>query len=99
VDSARHPHGKSAAGLKKIIHAWGEAWRLMGRYPWAVFFSGSKKEMTFGSPSFFSTRKDFQMNSTIKSYLWFVGFMAVTKLVVAPVAKQLNVPIVSDLLA
>lgn len=39
------------------------------------------------------------MNSTVKSYLWFVGFMAVTKLVVAPVAKQLNVPIISDLLA
>jgi|DEB19_MinimDraft_2_1074335.scaffolds.fasta_scaffold00165_24 hypothetical protein len=39
------------------------------------------------------------MNSTVKSYIWFLGFMAVTKLVVAPVAKQLNVPIVSDLLA
>jgi hypothetical protein len=43
--------------------------------------------------------KDFQMNSTVKSYIWFLGFMAVTKLVVAPVAKQLNVPLVSDLLA
>jgi hypothetical protein len=39
------------------------------------------------------------MNSTVKSYIWFLGFMAVTKLVVAPVAKQLNVPLVSDLLA
>ena len=39
------------------------------------------------------------MNSTIKSYLWFVGFMAVTKMVVAPVAKQLNIPVVSDILA
>jgi hypothetical protein len=71
----------------------------MGRCPWAVFFSGSKKEPTFGAPSLFSTRKDFQMNSTVKSYIWFLGFMAVTKLVVAPVAKQLNVPLVSDLLA
>lgn len=39
------------------------------------------------------------MHSTVKSYLWFIGFMAVTKLVVAPVAKQLNVPIISDVLA
>lgn len=39
------------------------------------------------------------MNSTVKSYIWFLGFMAVTKMVVAPVAKQLNVPIISDLLA
>jgi hypothetical protein len=39
------------------------------------------------------------MNSTVKSYLWFIGFMAVTKLVVAPVAKQLNVPLISDVLA
>lgn len=39
------------------------------------------------------------MNSHIKSYLWFIGFMAVTKLVVAPVAKQLNIPLVSDVLA
>lgn len=39
------------------------------------------------------------MNQHIKSYLWFVGFLAVTKLVVAPVAKQLNIPLVSDVLA
>lgn len=39
------------------------------------------------------------MNSTVKSYLWFLGFMAVTKIVVAPVAKQLNIPLVSDVLA
>lgn len=38
------------------------------------------------------------MNAHLKSYLWFVGFMAVTKIVVAPVAKQLNIPIVSDIL-
>lgn len=67
----------------------------MGRF----LFGGLDGAYIRGTFSFFSTRKDFQMNSTIKSYLWFVGFMAVTKLVVAPVAKQLNVPIVSDLLA
>lgn len=39
------------------------------------------------------------MNSTVKSYLWFLGFMAVTKIVVAPVAKQLNIPMISDVLA
>lgn len=48
---------------------------------------------------FFFNPQGFNMNSTVKSYLWFVGFMAVTKLVVAPVAKQLNIPMVSDLLA
>ncbi len=37
------------------------------------------------------------MNAHIKSYLWFLGFMAVTKIVVAPVAKQLNIPLVSDI--
>lgn len=39
------------------------------------------------------------MKEHIHSYLWFLGFMAVTKMVVAPVAKQLNVPFVSDILA
>lgn len=39
------------------------------------------------------------MNAHVKSYLWFLGFMAVTKIVVAPVAKQLNIPVVSDVLA
>lgn len=37
------------------------------------------------------------MNAHIKSYLWFVGFMALTKVVVAPVAKQLNIPVVSSI--
>lgn len=38
------------------------------------------------------------MNAHVKSYLWFIGFLAITKLIVAPVAKQLNVPMVSDVL-
>lgn len=38
------------------------------------------------------------MHGYLKSYGIFVVFMAVTKLVVAPVVKQLNVPIVSDIL-
>lgn len=71
----------------------------MGTYPWAVFFSVVLTAHTFGSLSFFSTQGLFKMHSTVKSYLWFIGFMAVTKLVVAPVAKQLNVPLISDVLA
>ncbi len=38
------------------------------------------------------------MNAHVKSYLYFVAFLAVTKMVVAPVAKQLNIPIVSNIL-
>ena len=37
------------------------------------------------------------MNAHIKSYLWFIGFLAVTKIVVAPIAKNLNIPLVSDI--
>lgn len=36
------------------------------------------------------------MNSTVKSYLWFLGFMAVTAIVVRPVVKSLNVPMLTD---
>lgn len=39
------------------------------------------------------------MNAHIKSYLWFIGFMAVTKIVVAPMAKQLNIPVVSAIVS
>lgn len=35
------------------------------------------------------------MNSTVKSYLYFVGFMLVTKIVVAPILKPMNIPILS----
>lgn len=38
------------------------------------------------------------MNAHVKSYLYFVAFLAVTKIVVAPVAKQLNIPVVSSIL-
>ena len=37
------------------------------------------------------------MQAHVKSYLWFIGFMAITKIVVAPMAKQLNIPLVSDI--
>jgi len=39
------------------------------------------------------------MNAHVKSYLIFIAYMAVTKIVVAPVAKQLNIPVVSTILA
>lgn len=38
------------------------------------------------------------MNAHVTSYLWFLGFLAVTKIVVAPIAKQLNIPVVSAVL-
>lgn len=37
------------------------------------------------------------MQSHVKAYAWFLAFMVVTKVVVAPVAKQMNIPFVSDL--
>lgn len=39
------------------------------------------------------------MNAHVKSYLWFIAFMAVTKIVVKPVANSLNIPLVKDILA
>lgn len=71
----------------------------MGTCPWAVFFSVGDFVGTFGAVFFLNQPGAIQMNSTVKSYLWFLGFMAVTKIVVAPVAKQLNIPLVSDVLA
>lgn len=37
------------------------------------------------------------MTSHLKSYAWFVGFLLVTKVIVAPVAKQMNIPYLGDL--
>lgn len=64
-----------------------------------MFFSGGVILLILGAvtsnPFNF---KDHTMNAHVKSYLWFIGFLAITKLIVAPVAKQLNVPMVSDVL-
>lgn len=38
------------------------------------------------------------MNSTVKSYLYFLGFLAITKMVVKPVAVQMKLPVLSDLI-
>lgn len=37
------------------------------------------------------------MNSTVKSYLYFLAFLAVTKMVVKPVATQMNLPLIKDI--
>ena len=37
------------------------------------------------------------MNQHVKSYIWFVGFLALTKIVVAPIAKNMNIPLLSDI--
>ncbi len=37
------------------------------------------------------------MNSYVKSYAIFLAFTLVTAIVVRPIAKQMNVPILSDI--
>lgn len=38
------------------------------------------------------------MNSTVKSYLYFLGFLAITKMVVKPIAVQMKIPVISELI-
>lgn len=38
------------------------------------------------------------MNAHVKSYLWFVGFLALTKIVVKPMVDNFNVPLLKDVL-
>lgn len=37
------------------------------------------------------------MESKIKSYAWFLAFAVATKIVVAPLARSMNIPFVKDL--
>lgn len=37
------------------------------------------------------------MNQYVKSYITFFAFMVVTKVVVAPIVKSLNIPLLSDI--
>lgn len=69
-----------------------------GPFHWAAFWIFEGQGVTFGA-SFFQPLGAFQMNAHVKSYLIFIAYMAVTKIVVAPVAKQLNIPVVSTILA
>lgn len=39
------------------------------------------------------------MHAQIKSYVYFLAFMALTKIVVKPIADNLNIPLVKDILA
>jgi len=34
------------------------------------------------------------MNAYLKQYAVFIAFLAVTKIVVAPIAKQMNIPVI-----
>lgn len=37
-------------------------------------------------------------NPYVKSYITFIAFLAVTKIVVAPIVQNLNVPLLKDVL-
>lgn len=39
------------------------------------------------------------MNGYAKSYLTFFAFLAITKIVVAPLLKSVNVPLISDIVS
>ena len=71
----------------------------MGMFPWVGFLREGERTGCNRSRATFQPTGEIFMNAHVKSYLWFLGFMAVTKIVVAPVAKQLNIPVVSDVLA
>jgi hypothetical protein len=77
---------------------WGRShW---GGAQWGVFFSIGTDAGLIGACEFHTSIPPFEslkMNAHLKSYLWFVGFLAVTKIVVAPIAKNLNVPLISDI--
>lgn len=38
------------------------------------------------------------MTDHVKSYLWFLAFLAVTKIVVKPIADNMNIPLVKTIL-
>ena len=69
----------------------------MGMCPWVAFLRWMERTGCNRIRATFQPTGATRMNAHIKSYLWFLGFMAVTKIVVAPVAKQLNIPVVSDI--
>lgn len=65
--------------------------------PWAARFVNAGFARIFG-PVFYHQQPDPSMNATVKSYLYFLAFMAVTKMVVKPVATQMNIPVLKDML-
>ena len=38
------------------------------------------------------------MNAHLKSYAWFLGFLALTKIVVKPMVDSFNIPLLKDVL-
>lgn len=70
----------------------------MGPFPLGGFLDFQRAGRDIRGVRFTNTPEPF-MNAHVKSYLIFVAYMAVTKIVVAPVAKQLNIPVVSTILA
>ena len=69
----------------------------MGTTPWAAFFSIARNPRIFGPVRNHHQHPEQSMNSTVKSYLYFLAFLAVTKMVVKPIATQMNLPIVKDI--
>lgn len=51
----------------------------------------------FQNTPVFNQHPEQSMNSTVKSYLYFLAFLAVTKMVVKPIATQMNLPFVKDI--
>lgn len=50
---------------------------------------------TAATPFIFS--QEIQMESKLKAYGWFVGFMLVTAVVVRPIAQQMGIPLLKDI--
>lgn len=63
----------------------------MGRFVWifavATHSRGSRP----------STNGATTVSAHLKSYAWFLGFLIATKVIVAPVAKQMGIPYIQDL--
>lgn len=68
---------------------------------WIRELIGRKEREKVGSQSsaahLFSILETQQMNAHIKSYLTFFAYMAVTAIVVKPLIKSLNVPLLNSL--
>jgi len=63
----------------------------MGRVVWIFRVSNDPRG------SYSSTNGANPVNAHLKSYAWFLGFLIVTKVIVAPMAKQVGIPYVQDL--
>ena len=77
----------------------------MGRYPLgSVLTVCEGPAVSFdlcagGCADLVSNSQEDIMKQYVHSYITFVAFLAVTKIVVAPIAQNLNVPLLKDVLA